>query len=96
MSSTAISAGLTPEIRKNSQKVVDKLPPLYDKMIIEKKKEGMRYEKDREAVWQCALCIPALEGQDQSQHNRRISSTVWVSLCAFLLYTSAVVPSEGI
>ena len=44
----------------------------------------MRYEKDRETVWQCALCIPALEGQDQSQHNRRISSTVWVSLCAFL------------
>ena len=56
----------------------------------------MRYEKDREAVWQCALCIPALEGQDQSQHNRRISGTVTVGLCAFLLYTSAAVPREGI
>ena len=56
----------------------------------------MRYEKDREAVRQCALCIPALEGQDQSQHNRRISGTVWVGLCAFLLYTSAAVPSEWI
>ena len=46
----------------------------------------MRYEKDREAVRQCALCIPALEGQDQSQHNRRISGTVTVGLCAFFCY----------
>ena len=44
----------------------------------------MRNEKDRETVWQCALCIPALDGQDQSQHNRRISGTEMVSLCAFL------------